>query len=819
MSFECRYDSDWITLTPAAGTRSLRDLLTRRSPRNLDELRDADRDIAFAVADLQAIADGRPGELSLSSDCINMRHSLAARLDSDCAGPLGLPPLVDLALHTDAEGSLGSESFRLRYRWTKHGIRQHPQRVGAILLTADGDRRLPHWMMEAIEVADGLEAGSDQNRHWDALARFRQALGTAEDEPEVEAQASLTDFLKGLEVGVADRFSMSVKDSPDGLDFDVLPFSGKRLAERVDDTPVTDADAELTDAKLRRFQERLRRKGAMPAYRAGERSYLVIDRSALPALRVMAEKQHAPPAEREAFIRNPRTAITHAVEDDLRRSGQLDGLSSLGEEGAVESAAEPLFVETREYSERVVGKTVFEAPALDLPDAESSTWLPEGFSDPVVVALREMDAAEFTRVCDQASQAVASGTPSIEIAGQSVPATQDTLRTLQAIREKRERASDDGADTEPDEHNSPPQGPTILDTKSNFESLQWRPERPPRAVAPGYELGTAVRTPLKDHQTQGLHWQIAAWSAGLPGILNADEQGLGKTLQTIAFLRWLLGQMEASGESRGPLLVVAPTSLLRTWENEVQHHLDSRGLGSLIRLYGSELGSRRRAGTKGVDTESGKAKLDLDFLREANGDGKGHRFWLLTTYTTLTNYQHSLGGIQFSAAVFDEIQALKNPASLRSFAARAIDADFRIGLTGTPIENRSTDIWAIMDQLCPSALGTLQDFNTKFGKPEEQRMRELHDLLFKPRSEVPPIAIRRTKDDAAKDLPEKTRLLHPARCHRDRQRFTRAQSSRWRKAQRGEQLSGHCTTFAGFPCIQTCPLGTTTLGSSAPPHG
>jgi SNF2 family DNA or RNA helicase len=166
-------------------------------------------------------------------------------------------------------------------------------------------------------------------------------------------------------------------------------------------------------------------------------------------------------------------------------------------------------------------------------------------------------------------------------------------------------------------------------------------------------------------------------------------------------------------------------------------------------------------GAHGLDTESGEAKLDLRFLSEAIHEGRAHRFWVLTTYTTLTNYQHSLGKIRFSAAVFDEIQALKNPDSLRAHAARAMNADFRIGLTGTPIENSANDLWAIMDQLASGALGSLKDFRARFGTPDAENMAALHALVFEPTEGKPSLALRRLKEMVARDLPDKSRRLHP----------------------------------------------------------
>jgi SNF2 family DNA or RNA helicase len=271
-----------------------------------------------------------------------------------------------------------------------------------------------------------------------------------------------------------------------------------------------------------------------------------------------------------------------------------------------------------------------------------------------------------------------------------------------------------------------------------------------------------VRTPLQQHQHESFQWQQTAWMAGLPGILNADEQGLGKTLQTITLLAWLQDHMNGTaGAKRLPILIVAPTSLLMNWEQEVALHLDQPGLGRVIRLYGAGTSARKAIGATGIDIQDGTAKLDLDALHESIEDQRAHRYWILTTYTTLTNYQHSLAKLPFAAAVFDEIQAIKNPDSMRAWAARAINADFRIGLTGTPIENSTRDLWAIMDQIAAGSLDTRVKFREAYSAPTAGNMGELHNRVFKPRGSFPALALRRLKQDAAPGLPAKTRRLHP----------------------------------------------------------
>ncbi|HET7347960.1 MAG TPA: DEAD/DEAH box helicase, partial [Acidobacteriaceae bacterium] len=493
-------------------------------------------------------------------------------------------------------------------------------------------------------------------------------------------------------------------------------------------------------------------------------SYVVIDRGAAPVLKVMAEMQRAAPREREEFIRNPRPRITSAMENALRAAGRLDGLSPAGEEEAIEAAAGPVLIETREYSERVTGIRVYEKPMLDLLESSSTTWLPEYFAPAVRDAVDRMDSAALEQLEREIGEAVAAGRDAVQIAGEPVPASSETLSAIGLQREARARdeaAAGHEQEAREESNSDAGQAPIIIDTKDNFEEVHWRPERGPRTPRITRER-TGVATALKQHQVESLDWQIDAWCAGLPGVLNADEQGLGKTLQTLAFLRGLKAHMaNPDADARGPVLVVAPTSLLETWEGEAARHLDEPGLGHLIRLYGSGLGGHRRAGKRGIDTESGEDKLDFDLLREAIAEGRAHRFWMLTTYTTLTNYQHSLARIPFSVVVFDEIQALKNPASLRACAGRAIRADFRIGLTGTPIENSTTDLWAIMDQLCPGALGSLRDFRKLYGAPDQKNMAELHARVFLPHGNLPPLALRRTKSAVARELPEKIRCLHP----------------------------------------------------------
>lgn len=501
--------------------------------------------------------------------------------------------------------------------------------------------------------------------------------------------------------------------------------------------------------------------GARPAYNLGAQSYLVVDPAAAPVLKVLTDMQRADPVTRTAFVHNPRQRITEAVTDHLRSRGKLDGLSPAQEQELIEQAAEPAFVETREYSERVIGLTVYEKPALEITGS-GTTWLPEAFTGAAAEKIEAMPPDQVERLINQVDAAIAAGEPSVNVNGTEIPATPTSRAALEQRLEAIRNLEEPGTKPVIEEEIDPRIGPIILDTADNLKDLTWAAKIRPRTRLAPDTLPEVVKSALKGHQTESFLWKLEAWAAGLPGILNADEQGLGKTLQAIAFLAWMKENMSRSEAGRaGPVLVVAPTSLLVNWEEEVDKHLRVPGLGNVVRLYGSALGGKKRPGQQGIETDSGNALLDLRDLEEAIDEGRGHRYWVLTTYTTLTNYRHSLAKIPFSTAVFDEIQAVKNPVSLRAKAALAVNADFRVGLTGTPIENSTVDLWAIMEQLTPGRLGSLMAFRERFGEPAEGNMRELYSLMFEPQRGLPPVALRRLKENVARDLPEKSRRLHP----------------------------------------------------------
>ncbi|PJN95513.1 hypothetical protein CNY89_08050, partial [Amaricoccus sp. HAR-UPW-R2A-40] len=661
MIFDFAHDADGVTLrlrTPK--TKALFGFLTPRpAPRDLDRLGPEDRALALAIADLRSLADDHPGELEIAGDTIRMSHRIAAGLDGEAAATLGLPPLVDLILRTDVEGVLGAPSFRLHHEWVRDGRRQSVRREGAFLRTSGGLRRLPLWLLGAVEVAEGFSSDRNDAAHWEALARFRQALdpGVGIGEETQAGRVSMSDFLAGLEVRLADCFAITPNGAAD--DFEVVPFSGSRLEGLTDE--VGETHGELRGSELHTFQQRIRERGALPAYRLGRGSFLVVDRAAMPTLRMMADVQREPTAARKAFIANPRARITETIESSLRATGALEDLAPEAQEEAIEALAGPMFVETREFSERVLGIRVYEPPLMDFGQTSGTSWMPEIFSEQIARVLEGLPTEDLEALCDAVEAAMETGQESVTIGAEQIAASREALSALRSIMTARQTASPSDEETSGERTGAsdPAKGPVIVDAATNFEGQVWRPRISQRAATRTPAPLSGIRTRLKPHQISSLTWQIDSWSAGAAGVLNADEQGLGKTLQTLAFLVWLKTRL-AEERRGGPILVVAPTSLLKNWEQEADRHLEAPGLGYLLRLYGSGLGAVRRPG-QNAETKHGDETLDFARLRDDIAEGQGHRTWILTTYTTLVNYQHSLARLPLSAVVFDEIQALKNP--------------------------------------------------------------------------------------------------------------------------------------------------------------
>ena len=749
----------------------------RTETANVDHWAAGDAGRCDALGALRIHGEDHPGAVRFENDRIVASHAAVATLGAAQARALGLPGHPPFVLSTDTSGVIGSLGFKLTAHWLDAGQPVVTRRRGAFLEAAKGTFLIPEPLFSVIELADGFDAGPvGLPEHWAALARFRRLL-----DPDVTGDdpAEMSDFLRGLRIYTGAALSLALSGVADDMDFDPVLFDADTARKAEDEgRPLAEGDGMLAGDMLRTFQQHARTgfrafDAAKRSYLLGANTYLIVDDDVETALQVVREKQQAGPAERRAFAANPRAAIAERLAEKTRaRDGEAQQEDTETREEEMEARVAALFVETPEYADRAIGIGIWEKPHLDFLPHTPNVWLPEIFAlelGGVWVRLDGDAVAELRKMVDAAIEA---GAPEVDYGGQRIPATEEVrgklAATVGAERPKdppNDEAPDDDEDDEGGEEKQPRR--TVVLVHENFVEENWSPPHEPREALVPVKAPRAVATKLLDHQRKALEWQIESWQAGHPGVLNADDQGLGKTLQTLTFVAWLQDHMaEGPSGNRRPALIVSPTGLLRTWEAEANEHLTGTKLGARIDAYGSALRVLRTPELTGKDTDDGTPRLSFQSLRSAIDKGNGHRCWVLTTYETLANYQHSFRQIDFSVIVFDEIQKIKNVRTLIALAARSVRAEFRIGLTGTPIENHVADLWTIMDAVAPGRLGTLSSYLDRYRVVTEENMRELHGRLFKRvrngDRNYPPIAQRRFKEGEIADLPRKDYRLYPA---------------------------------------------------------
>ncbi|MDD5329840.1 MAG: DEAD/DEAH box helicase [Sulfuricella sp.] len=232
-------------------------------------------------------------------------------------------------------------------------------------------------------------------------------------------------------------------------------------------------------------------------------------------------------------------------------------------------------------------------------------------------------------------------------------------------------------------------------------------------------LPKSLQAELRPYQEDGFQWAMRLASAGLGGCL-ADDMGLGKTVQA-------LGVMLARA-SGGATLVIAPTSLCGNWQAEAQRFAP----GLNVQIYG-------------------------EGDRENQVVGAGAADVVIVSYTLLQQSQERFAARAWHTVVADEAQAIKNAGAKRSLAVFELNADFRLALSGTPVENRLAELWSIMRFANPGLLSTLPHFNQRFAAPiERNRDRDAQHLL---RRLIAPFVLRRTKAEVLPELPPRTELI------------------------------------------------------------
>lgn len=230
---------------------------------------------------------------------------------------------------------------------------------------------------------------------------------------------------------------------------------------------------------------------------------------------------------------------------------------------------------------------------------------------------------------------------------------------------------------------------------------------------------------LHPHQLDGYRWLRGRRDHRVGGLL-ADDMGLGKTIQVLAFIAYLAIENELT-----PSIVVVPRTLVGNWQIEINRACPS------LRTY-QHVGSGRLRDPARI------SRFDI----------------VLTTYETLVLDQLLLGRIDWKLVVCDEAQYIRNYTTSRASAVKALKAQTRLALTGTPVENKLGDLWSIVDYAQPGLLGSYSEFRDRYEKPLELGTDDVQGVERRLLANIAPVYLRRTKEDHV-SLPPKDVLRHP----------------------------------------------------------
>lgn len=237
---------------------------------------------------------------------------------------------------------------------------------------------------------------------------------------------------------------------------------------------------------------------------------------------------------------------------------------------------------------------------------------------------------------------------------------------------------------------------------------------------------------LKDHQKEGVAWLQHLYKSKASGCLMADDMGLGKTLQILYFIDW----HSRKYANHKPYLIVAPISLLENWKNEYE------------RFFRQPRMKINMLTSKDVTRKFDKSIVDKMQKMDI----------ILTNYESLRISQLNFCAVEFDVVALDEAQKIKSPGTLVTNAAKALKCNFKIAMTGTPVENSLLDLWCIMDFCVPGLLGNAKAFAAQYQNPLKKEDTDIVALGNEVHDKLGVYFMRRLKKDAAKDLPDKIEL-------------------------------------------------------------
>lgn len=714
-------------------------------------------------------------------------HVQAVDLDPEISEILELPDYFPYTITLRSHGSLGSPSFRYEVEYLRpdgtpfYGLVVRGSYVELSRETCYQFNRDQYDLLSLVEESN-RESQKIQDRG--KVSQYNTLQLARIKERAEKIHATLDRFMERQKVVTADKLSVRLEKNPDGS-FSVLPVLLRR-----DGDSYTRIEADSLDQGFRSNPYNTRK-----IYGPDKTQYVFTPEQA-EGIRQMRQCQRLSPEAARQVAEHPREVFgSEAFDFDL-------GV----------------------YGDRVVSIGEFLAPDLPFSLSSGRKWLPpegtveedgrEGSAHKTeTFHLKEKDYPElFLKVSD----ALDRGEKWIVMGSQEVELTPEFLDYVDQLKAKAAEKQTD--QVQGPENTGEKKKDASLQIQENFLSQEYHSRKAKREKQLcGNRLGSFLGKGLKEgirpmpHQQVGMEQLAACWESGCHGVLLADDMGLGKTLQAFGFLSAL--KKAYGSRDMASVLIVAPVSLLQNWMEEYRKFVAEGVFDSIVPMYGSELKKHWARNPDGSrcyfrppDPNLKEVSM-LDFQDRERQIDYSQNHLILTTYETLRELQLSFGRVAWSVMILDEAQKIKNPATRTSVAARAMNCDFGLALTGTPVENSWTDLWTIMDFVEPGKLESLKDFNSHYQhqlqnlENKGERLKELGDQL---RKNLDPCFIRRLKEDVNLGLPAKE-ILRFKDPMPEEQRKLYGEVVREAQAGQGEKSITMLQAIARLRDISLCP--------------
>ena len=665
--------------------------------------------------DIKSIFSFSLANIKWAQGLAEIQHQNIADLNTHQIKKIGLPPVCPYRLKVSSKGKPITPAFFVEWEFLdERSQRFYQVEKTGVILKLNGQLWTltnPHFgFLDNIEKLSKIKVPIERLNLWDKIVQYVPKETVLENKKILNFQ-----FIK------AEKFCLDQKKSSSNH-FQITP---ELIYKKIHDDEKKN-NSQLPMGISNDFKtDFLKINSVSPYYKIGN-CYIRISEPLRECLKVIKKINQEPLEKRRAFYSNPMERIAKEIPDNIS-----------------ENLLEDIFFETETFKSDRISHLGQWIPKLGIyvdPD-NKNPWFPkEDIAIKIRDSLFHFDPDDLTNVIKDLENAQKAEEENIIYKDQMIPADNVSISELNNVQSKinteaKKIKADNSLfkDTKKTK-NSNKENVAII--KDNIDRLEYEvisQERSYLEEIKKIPKEFTNKTKKYPHQKTGICWLQESFIKGSPGALLADDMGLGKTFQALVFLYWYKEKVH----KHKPLLIVAPTGLLKNWQDEHTQHLSQyEGLGRKYKAYGESFRKDRQKSELFVTQEMEKSD------------------WVLTTYEAVRDHHKDFFiKISWGVVVFDEIQKIKNPNSLMTDASKALDSDFSIGLTGTPIENSFVDLWCVSDCLYPKILGLLKDFHKKYIKNKSvDPAKDIQKRLFE---KTPPFIMRRMKKDILDNLPKR----------------------------------------------------------------